>query len=77
MCDSTVAGLSVSPTPFLGCPLQRSAGGGWGGETESVCYRAGQHTGYRSPPAGPKTTIIIAINKWGGRCLVTLPLLTT
>ena len=41
MCDSTVAGLTMSPTPFLGRPLQHSAGKGWGGgggETESVCH---------------------------------------
>ena len=38
MCDSTVAGQTTSPTPFLGRPLQHSAGRGWGGETESVCH---------------------------------------
>ena len=36
LCDSTVAMLT-SPTPFLGCALQHSAGRGLGGETEAVC----------------------------------------
>ena len=48
----------TAPTPFLGCPLQHSAGRGWGGGRPNRCVIVRWHTGYRSSPASPKTIMI-------------------